>query len=166
MLINDGHTKAIYDLIMSNKSNAFINLPDNKIAKKEYNKLKITKELAKEKYNLEFSGYLVLPNNHVLKEIEKSSDISNNIIRLNSKEIKMPLYVRTRKNGDKMFVKGLNGSKKIKDIFIDEKINLDNRDSLPVVTDSNDEIIWLPGIKKSKFDKQKSENYDIIIKYL
>ena len=55
---------------------------------------------------------------------------------------------------------------KIKDIFIDEKINLDNRDSLPVVTDSNDEIIWLPGIKKSKFDKQKSENYDIIIKYL
>ena len=78
----------------------------------------------------------------------------------------MPLYVRTRKNGDKMQIKGLNGTKKVKDIFIDEKVKLADRETFPIVVSSDDEIIWIPGLKKSKFDKQKEENYDIIIKYL
>ena len=28
--------------------------------------------------------------------------------------------------------------------------------------DSEDNIVWLPGIKKSKFDKKNEERYDII----
>ena len=35
----------------------------------------------------------------------------------------------------------------------------------PIVTDSNNEIIWIPGLKKSIFDKEINEKYDIIIKY-
>ena len=77
----------------------------------------------------------------------------------------MPLYVRTRRDGDKIQVKGLNGHKKVKDILIDEKVKQSTRDSLPVVTDSTGEIIWLPGLKKSKFSKQNEEKYDIIIRY-
>ena len=53
---------------------------------------------------------------------KESDDSSNYTTRLNSKEITLPLYVRNKKNGDKMEVKGLNGSKKISDIFIDSKI--------------------------------------------
>ena len=64
-----------------------------------------------------------------------------------------------------MIIKGLNGSKKIKDIFINEKISLRDRDLWPVVVDSKGVIVWLPGLKKSKFDKQKDEIYDIILKY-
>ena len=166
MLISDVHTKAIYDLIMNKKTNVQIDLPNNKIAIKEYNYFKITEEINTENYNFEFSEYLLLPNGHELKVIEKSENTSNNVIRLNSAEIKLPLYVRSRKPGDKMLVKGLNGSKKVKDIFIDEKVNLSARDSFPVVVDSTEQILWLPGLKKSKFDKQNTENYDIIIKYL
>ena len=33
------------------------------------------------------------------------------------------------------------------------------------VVDSNNTIIWLPGLKKSKFDKAFNENYDIILWY-
>ena len=64
-----------------------------------------------------------------------------------------------------MIIKGLNGSKKIKDIFINEKISLRDRDLWPVVVDSKGVIVWLPGLKRSKFDKQKDEIYDIILKY-
>ena len=39
------------------------------------------------------------------------------------------------------------------------------RNSYPVLTDGNDNIIWLPGLKKSKYDKSKTGNYDIILKY-
>ena len=77
----------------------------------------------------------------------------------------MPLIVRTRKVGDRMMVKGMDGSKKVKDIFIDKKIKLEDRDAWPVVTDSKNRIVWIPGIKKSKFDKTKTESYDIILEY-
>ncbi len=166
MLISDVHTKAIYDLIMNNKSNVKINLPDGKLAVKEYNNFRIIKENNPKSYKYEFSEYLVLPNGHKLKRVSESNSNSNDVIRLNSNDIKMPLYVRNRQNGDKIKIKGLNGQKKVKDIFIDEKINVIDRDNIPLVVDSADEIIWIPGLKKSKFDKQNDEIYDIIIKYL
>ena len=64
-----------------------------------------------------------------------------------------------------MKLKKLDGYKKVKDIFIDSKIELSKRDEWPIVVDSNEKIIWIPGIKKSKFTKSKSEKYDIILKY-
>ena len=64
-----------------------------------------------------------------------------------------------------MEVKGLSGTKKIKDIFIDEKIPIPLRDTWPIVCDAKGKIVWLPGLKKSKFDKTKEKKYDIILKY-
>ena len=55
------------------------------------------------------------------------------------------------------------GTKKVKDILINEKISVEIRDMLPVVTDSLGHILWLPGIKKSKFDIGKNEKCDIIL---
>ena len=81
------------------------------------------------------------------------------------KLLSLPLYVRNRKDGDKIEVKNLNGNKKIKDLFIDLKIPLSIRHTYPIIVDSNDVIIWVPGLKKSKFDKAINEEYDIILKY-
>ena len=58
-----------------------------------------------------------------------------------------------------------NTYKKVKDIFIDCKIPTKDRDKWPIVVDSKDKIIWIPGVKKSKFTKLKNEKYDIILKY-
>ena len=63
------------------------------------------------------------------------------ICYLNSNEIKLPLYIRNRKQGDFIEVLGLNGKKKVKDIFIDEKINKEDRNSYPILVDSNDTIL-------------------------
>ena len=93
-----------------------------------------------------------------------TKDSSNYTIRLNSKEVSLPLYFRYRKDGDKMAVKNLNGSKKVKDILIDSKVALNVRDNLPILVDSNDLVLWIPGIKKSQFDKDKDDFCDIIIK--
>lgn len=166
ILVNDKHIDLLLHLIYSNRANSFINLPNDVIANKCYNMLelkRITEEITS--YEVEFNGYITLPNNHIIETVNDSSDNSNNICRLNSKEIVLPLIVRTRKIGDRIMVKGMNGSRKIKDIFIDKKIKLDQRDSWPVVVDSKGRVIWIPGVKKSKFDKKKSDNYDIIIKY-
>ena len=74
--------------------------------------------------------------------------------------------VRSRKNGDKMTLKGMKGSKKIKDIFIDCKIPKEARDTWPVVVDAKGTIIWLPGVKKSSFEAKetKVESY-LLLQY-
>ena len=40
-----------------------------------------------------------------------------------------------------------------------------DRELWPVVVDSTDTIVWLPGLKKSSLIKTKQEKCDIIIKY-
>ena len=87
------------------------------------------------------------------------------MIRLRTGDISLPLHVRNRKNADKICIKNLNGSKKIKSIFIDEKINPSIRDRYPIVTDDKNTVLWITGIKKSKFDIENSEKCDIILKY-
>ena len=64
-----------------------------------------------------------------------------------------------------MYVKNMNGSKKVSDIFIDLKVPKNIREFYPIVTDDNDNILWIPGLKKAKFDKKIDDLYDIIIKY-
>lgn len=164
-LITDKHTDLILELINNNKQNSYIVLPKNVRVTKFYNMLEFNYHNKLDiSYNYKLNNEVKLELG-TIKIIEESDSKSNYIIRLNSKEIKLPLFVRTRKNGDRMFVKNLNGSKKINDMFIDSKMPSNQRDIYPIVTDSNDEILWLPGLKKSKFDKQKNESYDIIVKY-
>ena len=106
-----------------------------------------------------------MPNNHVIEIISDTTNHSNYVTKINSKDIKLPLHIRTKKDGDKLILKGLNKTKKLKDIFIDEKIARLDRNTWPILTDDNDEIIWLPGLKKTKFDREKEQNYDIIVRY-
>ena len=163
-LINREHIKLLVEIINNNRPNIFINLPNNMIAIKEYNKLYIKKNSNKR------DNYKLLLNNEVnisnynIKFVDNTVDSSNYTIKLNSKEIKLPLYIRNRCDGDVMEVKGLNGSKKIKDIMIDAKVPLSNRDNIPLLVDSSGKILCLFGIKKSKYDKQNNEFYDIIVK--
>ncbi len=166
ILVGDKHIDLLFDLVYSKKANSFVNLPNEVVANKSYNMLELKREtLEITSYEIEFDNYVLLPNKHAIERIDDTDDNSNSICRLNSKEISLPLVVRTRRVGDKMKVKGLNGSKKVKDIFIDKKVGLGKRDSWPVVVDSRGVIVWIPGIKKSSFDKKKVDSYDIVLKY-
>nr|WP_307774360.1 tRNA lysidine(34) synthetase TilS [uncultured Cetobacterium sp.] len=62
------------------------------------------------------------------------------------------LIIRTRKDGDKMIPLGMKSYKKIKDIFINEKIAKEERDIIPII-EKNNEILWVSGIKKSEVFK-------------
>ncbi|MDD5888243.1 MAG: tRNA lysidine(34) synthetase TilS [bacterium] len=166
ILVGDKHIDLIMNLVYSKKANSFINLPNQVVANKYYNMLELKRDTeAITSYEIEFDDYVTLPNNHTIERVSDILGNSNSICRINSKDVLLPLVVRTRKIGDKIMVKGLNGSKKVKDIFIDKKVKLSLRDSWPIVVDSRGEIIWIPGIKKSKFDKKITEDYDIILKY-
>ncbi len=61
-------------------------------------------------------------------------------------KIRMPITVRTRREGDRFFPLGANGSKKLKDFFIDSKVPLKDRDTIPIVTMLG-QPIWIVGYR-------------------
>jgi len=164
-LISDVHTDTIIEALCNKKPNIKIYLPNDYLFIKEYRKAYITKSEVISDYDVEMTDCVCLSNGFRLEKLSSSDDSSNYTCRLNSEEISLPIRVRSKKDGDKMVVKNMVGSKKVKDIFISEKVPLEKRGSWPIVVDSKDNILWIPGLKKSKFDKQKKDFYDILIKY-
>ena len=158
----DIHLDLVFNLTYSNKANSMINLPHNIIVSKYYNILEFNRYEDIISYNYEFNDYLEI-DNFIIEKISKTDIIkSNYLIRLSSKDVELPLHIRTRNIGDKMLLK--NGTKKVGEILSESKIYKKDRDRYPIVLDNKGIILWIPGIKKSKFDKQISEEYDIIIK--
>lgn len=163
-IIKEKNILDILKMTINNKPNYIINLPKDYIAKKEYNYIYIEKK----NYNIPKSYNKILQKtnkiNDIIIELVDSIDTDgNNVCRLNSNNIKLPLHLRNKKNGDYIEVKGLNGKKKIKDIFIDSKIPKDKRENYPLLVDDNDKILWIPNIKKSKYNVKKNEFCDIIL---
>ena len=165
-IIKEKHITDIQSLINNPKPNLTINLPLNHIARKSYNYLYLEKieNNNTSNYKIPLQDINTL-GNITIKKITNCQDNGNDICRLNSKNIKLPLYIRTRIPGDYIETKGLNGKKKIKEIFIEYKIPKHLRDTYPILVDSDNQIIWLPNLKKSKFDTKREEFYDIILKY-
>ena len=162
-MITDKNMSTIYNCIMSNKSNVVIDIPGNFKFVKSYTNAYIIKNDEKESYKYEIKSRVHINGYGVIKRVDNSTKTDNYVTYLDSSKIKLPLYVRNRKIGDKMVIKNMDVAKRIKNIFIDSKVPIDKRDNYPIVVDSNDEIIWLPGLKKSKFDSKSSEKYDIIL---
>jgi len=166
MLVTDRHAEILWEVINSKRANVKVHLPNNVQAIKSYNTLVLANlEQKSNEYEIEIIKFINLPNGKNIEVVDKSDATDNFICRLSKEDVVLPLHVRTRKDGDKMTIKGMIGNKKINDIFINEKISTNERDLWPVVVDNEENIVWLPGLKKSKFDKQKTENYDIILRY-
>lgn len=163
--INDKHVDLIYKLIYSSKPNSYVYLPNGFKCVRSYNELKFVENSDIENYDFVFNDLVSLPNGKNIELVKNTSLNDNNVIRLNSADILLPLHVRTKLDGDRMIIKNMDGSRKIKDIFIDCKVPMQDRNTWPIVLDSAGNIVWLPGLKKSKFDRRIDENCDIILRY-
>ena len=164
-IVKDIHIKNILNLINNPKPNITINMPNNIYVTKEYNILIFSNKYSIKNYNIKFDKKVSI-NNFIIEQIEDTQLNGNDICRLNSNEISLPLYIRNKKDGDYIELLGLNKKKKVKEIFIECKIPIRQRNNYPVLVDSKNNILWLPNLKKSKFNKKINEKYDIILKYI
>jgi tRNA(Ile)-lysidine synthetase-like protein len=57
-----------------------------------------------------------------------------------------PLVIRSRQPGDRIAPLGLTGSKKLQDLFVDEKIPEALRATVPVIA-YGDVVVWIPGYR-------------------
>jgi tRNA(Ile)-lysidine synthase len=57
----------------------------------------------------------------------------------------LPLAVRSRRPGDKFRPLGAPGRRKLQDFLVDRKVKRDDRDTVPLVVDGQDRIVWVVG---------------------
>ena len=158
--VDDSTVDEIIKSIYSNKPNISIQLPNKNKIIKEYNYLYVDKQ---KDINIINDDLYYEDDSIIIKEVENIKDKSNYTIRLNTKELSLPLRFDNRSIGDKMWIKNNKGYKKLKDILIDLKIPKNKRDNLPILYDNNNEILWIPMYKKSKYDKDIKDEYNLVL---
>lgn len=68
------------------------------------------------------------------------------VVPVQSGCLALPLAVRFRAAGDRLKPLGMRGrGRKLQDVFVDRKIPRQMRDSVPLVVDGNDRIVWVVG---------------------
>jgi tRNA(Ile)-lysidine synthase len=77
-------------------------------------------------------------------------------VEFDTDSVKFPLIVRSIKAGDIFHPSGMSGKKKIKDFFIDRKIDRAWRYRIPLVL-AGDQIIWVVGMRRSELYRPRPE---------
>ncbi|MDW0118709.1 tRNA lysidine(34) synthetase TilS [Sporosarcina thermotolerans] len=78
----------------------------------------------------------------------------------------LPLYLRSRKDGDRILLPGMDHEKRLSRLFIDEKIGVEKRLKLPIVTTSKDEICAIPGVRYGiRFKSKRTEREKYIFRF-
>lgn len=140
---------SLIESILEKGGSQEISLDSQYILKKEYNILKIQK-INLIKNNIEEVTFTI-PNkikygDYIIEaEYVERGEQNKNYFYTNLK-LGDTLIVRGRKDGDKIIPTGMKGEKKLKEIFINEKIGKEKRDSIPLIV-HNDNIVWIAGVR-------------------
>ena len=147
----------IIKYIETDKANLIINYKNINFCK-EYDRVTI-KNIEKEETNnvylvIEKTGIYDINNKYILEvKYYSEDDYKKDKISLNNLNIlwynssNFPFVIRNRKDGDR--IKISNGTKKVKDLLIDEKVPLNKRNSLLMI-EKDKQIINIFGVKKSQ----------------
>jgi tRNA(Ile)-lysidine synthetase-like protein len=145
--------KQIIDMCLSPEPNQRTTLSEQYDFVKEYDVIYVTKleDIVPIHIKVDKLGeYFVSDERSFVFTNDKKVQINSNYFELCYNKLVFPLYIRQRRNGDKM---SLNvGTKKVKDILIDQKIPTSLRDRLLLIA-TDDSVLWIPGIKESKVDR-------------
>jgi tRNA(Ile)-lysidine synthase len=152
------HIDQVFFIIHHPQPSGQLDFPNGLKVLRSYHSLSFQLQPRKvETYHFEMTepGKILLPNGGEIRSeyVEGEIPVANSYTALfNTSSIKWPIIIRSRKIGDRMTMKGMQGSKKLKGIFIDQKVPVQDRNLWPVLTDKEGCIIWLPGLKKSFFE--------------
>lgn len=161
--ISYDHVESVLSLCQS-ESGKIAELPTGLRATREHGNLYFYKE---ENIPQSFSYDIVYENKIYIKEhnfyiiLTKLKNFAENckILYTNAfdcDKINNKIVLRSRKQGDRIYLKGIDGNKSIKKLFIDLKIPRLQRDTIPVLAIDN-EILWIKDLKTSDYFKA-SEN--------
>jgi tRNA(Ile)-lysidine synthase len=168
------HIEALLDLITDGPSQGRLSIPGGWELVKEYETLRLDKQSRR-------MGQQCICYSYDL-EIGEDLPIHEAGLVIQSREISLPLpglpdnfmdaffdvaslaadlTLRNFRHGDRFQPLGMAGHKKVKELFIEKKLPLSVRASLPLLV-LGDEVIWIPGYGRSEVGKVTSATKAIL----
>lgn len=155
------HVEAILGLTSDGPPQGRVAIPRGREVVRSYDTLRLEKKsrvrrAACYSYTLPQGGELIVLEAGVKIASARSSSISRpdneREAVFDSRPLPEVLTVRNFRNGDRFVPLGMTGRKKVKDLFIDKKVPLNVRATLPLVA-AGEEILWIPGYARSEIAK-------------
>ena len=159
------HVEALLGLIADGPPQGRLSIPGGWQLVKEYETLKLDKQSRKKRqqcacysYDLQIGEDLPI---HEAGLTIQAREISPPFARLpdnfmevvfDSASLAADLTLRNFRHGDRFQPLGMSGHKKVKELFIEKKVPLAVRASLPLLV-LRDEVIWIPGFGRSEHGK-------------
>ena len=158
------HLADIERLALSRKPNGELNLPGGIRVVRDYGNLVFTGQKEEPfpelfEVTIDACGSYNLPCGGLVS-VSPAGDLENmgkNTLLLDPKELPFPWGVRYFRKGDRFRPLGIDGSKKVKDLFIDRKIPLRDRVRTPLLV-FHGEIIWVCGVQPSERTRPAAGN--------
>lgn len=180
---NGNHVRQMREWITEGTPNSCLELPGELRAVRTYHSIQFVPKKEWISSTEEQTSWKLFPGEWVtLKEGKRVGLFKRNpkeqqplfenqqAIFLDAQQIKVPLTIRHRQPGDRMTLKGMkSGTKKVKDIFIDQKVPAKEREEAFVVADASDEILWLVNFKESSLSippETDTIQYILIFQYI
>jgi tRNA(Ile)-lysidine synthase len=67
---------------------------------------------------------------------------------LDADQLIFPMILRTWQEGDRFMPIGMRNYKKLSDFFIDQKIPLPQKGSIPILINGNGDVVWIAGLRQ------------------
>ncbi len=151
------HIELALGLLSTGKPQGEIHLPGSLAVKKRYDWIIVApRDTSGPKgysYTISGTGVYELEDIHsrieiseLVQSLKGRFDHSPWVALLDRGKIDFPLTVRPYKPGDRFVPLGMKGTKKVHDLFVDQKIPLELRKRIPIVC-SGRAIIWVAGLR-------------------
>lgn len=177
-LYNDSNTiqsyalcTTILTLFETSEGSRSLDLPENYIARRHYDEIVFEQKhqsitMKKQKLALNewckvgairlFIGQLAFCDEVFLAKHQP--------VFFSASTISFPLYVRSPEPGDRIALQGMQQTKKVARIFIDEKIPFVKRENWPLLVDATDDLLAILAVRVSnKFSSVKSAAHDYVL---
>ncbi len=157
---------SIFTLFMTENGSATIHLPAQFIARREYGIVTFGPA-----QSVSVQAPYILVQNKWQKFADfdlfigpSDQQLDGDCYYFSSSEVKFPLTIRTRKQGDRIHLVGMEHAKRLSRLFIDDKIPLEKRDRWPLLVDSDDTILAILGVRvNNQFSKQRRADDDYML---
>lgn len=150
-------------LLKESKGNKKLSLRDNFFFIKNYKTAQIETlpEINEFKFFLTTNEDIIINNMYKFYFSKILPQNNAKYLKLCYNDLKLPFCIRNRKKGD--FINMNFGNKKVARLMIDAKLDAQKRAHTPIVLDSENNILWVYAIAKSKSVEQQKLNGDIFL---
>ncbi|RQD73729.1 MAG: tRNA lysidine(34) synthetase TilS [Candidatus Syntrophonatronum acetioxidans] len=176
------HLEGILELARGKVAHSSLSLPRGLRAEKSYDLLKIKREVKHKEHEgrrevsarkgrkiLNIPGKTYVPELNLVIEgkREKREDLPwppdpEREAYLDYSRVKLPLYLSYRWPGARFSPLGMEGSKKLKDFFMDEKISSEERERIPLIVRDGD-ILWVVGKRIGHPYRIREETREVLV---